>query len=359
MFKFEILHRSKKSRARSGKIHTSHGTIETPNFIPCGTQATVKAMTPQMLKEIGTQIILANTYHLFLRPGHKLIKEAGGLHKFMAWDGPILTDSGGFQVFSLSSLRKISEEGVMFSSHIDGSKHFLSPEIVLEAQLAFGSDIMMPLDECPPYPSEYGLAKEAVGRTTRWAVRAKEAEKVVSSKQQAASGVLFGIVQGSTFKDLRKQSAEEISALGFPGYGIGGLSVREPTEVMYEMLEHQLQYMPQDTPKHLLGVGYIENIRAAVDMGIDLFDCVEPSRLGRHGAFISKEGKGVIRNAKYIKDLSPLVKECDCYTCKNFTRAYIRHLFIANELLGVMLLTIHNLRFMARTMEEIRSEIRS
>ncbi|MEK7376540.1 MAG: tRNA guanosine(34) transglycosylase Tgt, partial [Candidatus Margulisiibacteriota bacterium] len=321
MFKFEILRKSKKTKARAGKIHTSHGIIETPNFIPCGTQATVKAMTPRMLKEIGTQIILANTYHLYLRPGHKLIKEAGGLHKFMAWDGPILTDSGGFQVFSLAGLRKISEEGVMFSSHIDGSKHFLSPETVLEAQLAFGSDIMMPLDECLPYPCEYSLAKEAVERTTRWAVRSRDAACGVSTDT-----TLFGIVQGSTFKDLRKQSAEEISALGFPGYGIGGLSVREPTEVMYEMLGHQLQFLPEETPKHLLGVGYIENIRAAVDMGIDLFDCVEPSRLGRHGAFISKEGKGVIRNAKYTKDLSPLVSGCDCYTCKNFTRAYIRHL---------------------------------
>ena len=357
MFKFEILSRSKKSKARKGKLYTPHGIVETPNFAPCGTQATVKAMTPKMLKEIGTQMILANTYHLFLRPGQELIKKAGGLHKFMAWDGPILTDSGGFQVFSLSGLRKISEDGVMFSSHIDGSKHFLSPETVVEAQLAFGSDIMMPLDECPPYPCEHSSAKKAVERTTRWAVRAKDAEHRARSTEHGTQGVLFGIVQGSTFKDLRKQSAEEISALGFPGYGIGGLSVREPNEVMYEMLEHQLQYLPEEAPKHLLGVGYVENIRAAVNMGVDLFDCVEPSRLGRHGAFLSSEGKGVIRNARYAKDLSPLVEGCDCYACANFTRAYIRHLFAANELLGVMLLTIHNLRFMARTMEEIRSEI--
>lgn len=350
MFKFEILARSKNTKARAGKLHTSHGVIDTPNFIPCGTQATVKAMTPQQLKDIGTQIILSNTYHLFVRPGIELIKEAGGLHKFMGWDGPILTDSGGFQVFSLADIRKVTEEGALFSSHIDGKKHMLTPENVVEAQLALGSDIMMPLDECPPYPCKKEKTKAAVERTTRWALRSRAVEN-------NGQGTLFGIVQGGVFPDLREQSAREISKIGFPGYGIGGLSVDEPKEEMYRMLQVQLPLLPEETPKHLLGVGHAQDIRAAVEMGVDLFDCVEPSRLGRHGAFLTGEGKKVIRNAKFTRDFSPLEEGCDCYACRNFSRAYIRHLFIANEILGVMLMTGHNLRFMMKMMEGIRNEI--
>ncbi len=352
MFKFEILQKSKNSRARAGRIHTSHGVIETPNFIPCGTQATVKAMTPQALKDIGAQIVLANTYHLFLRPGVDLIRNAGGLHRFMGWDGPILTDSGGFQVFSLSKIRKITEEGVIFSSHIDGSKHKLTPENVVEAQLAFGSDIMMPLDECPPYPSDRTNVRKSIERTKRWAKRSLEALK------DNGISTLYGIVQGGTYADLRKESAEQIAEMGFKGFGIGGLSVDEPNELMYEMLDVQVPLLPEEAPKHLLGVGYPDDIRAAVAKGIDTFDCVEPSRLGRHGAFMTEEGKKIIRNAKFTKDLSPLEISCDCYACRNFSRAYIRHLFIVNEILGVILLTTHNIRFMMRLMERIRSEIR-
>ncbi len=351
MFKFEIIHRSKKTKARIGRIYTSHGIIETPNFIPCGTAATVKAMTPKSLKEIGVQVVLANTYHLYLRPGDKLIRSAGGLHKFMGWDGPILTDSGGFQVFSLSKIRKIDDEGVLFSSHIDGSKHKLTPKSVIEAQLNFSSDIIMPLDECPPYPSKRSEVERSILRTEKWAK-----ESLKAYKDNGVS-TLFGIVQGGTYKDLRIESAKRIVDLGFKGFGIGGLSVKEPKDLMYEMLSAQIEHLPYEAPKHLLGVGYPDDIKFAVDLGIDTFDCVEPSRLGRHGAFLTDEGKKIIRNAKFTKDFSPLDKNCDCYACKNFSRAYIRHLFIANEILGIILLTFHNLRYMIRLMENIRNEI--
>ena len=352
MFKFEVLQKAKDSRARLGKIHTSHGIIETPNFVPCGTQGTVKAMTPVMLKEAKVQIILANTYHLFLRPGTFVLNKAGGLHKFMDWDGPIITDSGGFQVFSLTDIRKISEEGVLFSSHIDGSKHMLTPEIVIEAQKVFGSDIILPLDECPPYPSKPHAVKEAVERTTRWAKRSK-------AVPVGEGSTLFGIVQGGTYEDLRIQSAKEISALEFPGFAIGGLSVNEPAELMYKMIDVQVPLLPEQTPKHLLGVGYVENIREAVKLGIDLFDCVVPSRLARHGGFLTVEGKKIIRNARFTSDMGPLEDGCDCYSCGHFSRAYIRHMFVAREILGTVLMTIHNLRFMMRLMEGIRNEIRS
>lgn len=352
MFKFEITKKSKTSNARRGKLHTSHGVVNTPNFIPCGTQATVKAMTPQQLKEAGVEIILSNTYHLYLRPGAEMIRTAGGLHKFMGWDGPVLTDSGGFQVFSLSSIRKVSNEGVLFSSHVDGSKHLLTPENVVQAQLAFGSDIILPLDECPPYPCKKKEAEESVKRTFEWAKRSKK-----EWEKDPKDSTLFGIVQGATFKNLRERAAEEIMGLGLKGYAIGGLSVNEPNELMYEMLSIQIPLLPEEAPKHLLGVGYVENIRQAVDMGIDLFDCVMPSRLARHGAYITEEGKGVIRNAKFINEFTPIDALCDCYTCKNFTRAYIRHLFVVKEILGVVLLTIHNIRFMMRLMEKIRNGI--
>ena len=346
LFKFEILKKSKKSKARVGRIHTPHGIINTPAFLPVGTQATVKTMSPRNLDEIGAEIILANTYHLLLRPGPELIKQAGGLHKFMNWPKPILTDSGGFQVFSLAHMRKVTDEGVEFTSHVDGAKHFLTPERVLEIQTAFGSDIMMPLDECVAYPCDKRSAKAAVIRTTRWAH---------SSKSQIPT--LFGIVQGGTYKDLRKQSAQEIAEIGFSGYGIGGLSVGEPQAEMFEMLDVVTDILPDDKPRHLLGVGFPADIKGAVKLGADLFDCVIPTRLARHGTFISDEGKISIRQARFEKDFSALDPTCDCYACQNFTKAYIRHLFWAREILAMQLLTIHNLRFYMRMLDKVRQEI--
>jgi len=377
---FEIIEKSKRSKARVGKIMTLHGTIDTPAFMPVGTQGAVKAVTHIQIKETGAQIILCNTYHLFLRPGIEVIKKAGGLHKFISWNGPILTDSGGYQVFSLAKLRKISDEGVTFSSHIDGSEHLLTPEKVVEIQAAFGSDIMMPLDECVKYPSSSSESLSAVIRTTLWAKRSKKAfndqlpiannqtnlksqnpkpknQTRLQTQTHTQRPVLWGIVQGGMFKDLRKRSAEEIRSLDFPGYGIGGLSVGEPKELMLEMLEVSTDNLEYDKPKHLMGVGFPEDIEEAVKSGIDLFDCVIPTRLARHGAFLTKNGKQIIRNAKFTDDLSPLDDSCDCYACKNFTKAYIRHLFIAKEILPLTLMTIHNVRFMMRTMERIRERI--
>lgn len=354
-FRFEILKSSKKSKARVGKLYTPHGIVNTPAFMPIGTQATVKTMSPRELNEIEAEIILSNTYHLLLRPGPDLIKAAGGLHKFMQWKKPILTDSGGFQVFSLAHLRKISDEGVEFTSHIDGTKHFLTPGKVLDIQAAFGSDIMMPLDECVPYPCDKRQAEQALVRTTNWA---RESRKIVESKKFKV-GTLFGIVQGSTYKDLRKRSAEEIAGIGFPGYAIGGLSVGEPQEEMFGMLDEVTDILPDEGPRHLLGVGYPSDIIGAVKLGADLFDCVIPTRLARHGAFLNYEGKVNIRQAKFERDFTPIDPKCDCYACKNFTKAYIRHLFWAREILALHLLTIHNLRFYMRMMEKLRLDIRA
>lgn len=354
-FKFEILKKSKTSKARTGKLYTPHGVINTPAFMPVGTLGTVKTMSPRDLNEIGAEIILGNTYHLFLRPGHELIREAGGLHKFINWDKPILTDSGGFQVFSLSDMRKVTDEGVEFTSHIDGKKHFFTPQKVLEIQLAFGSDIMMPLDECVAYPCAKKEAEGAVERTTRWARESKQIAD--SGKQNAGQGTLFGIVQGGTYKDLRKRSAEEIAALEFPGYAIGGLSVGEPQAAMFEMLDIVTDVLPDSAPRHLMGVGFPSDIIGAVKLGADLFDCVIPTRLARHGTYLSDEGKVSIRQVRFEKDFSPIDPTCDCYACKNFTRAYIRHLFWAREILALHLLTIHNLRYYMRLMERIRQEL--
>ncbi|MFA4905859.1 MAG: tRNA guanosine(34) transglycosylase Tgt [Candidatus Margulisiibacteriota bacterium] len=348
--KFEIIKKSKKSKARVGRLTTAHGVVNTPAFMPVGTQGTVKTMSPRNLDEIGAEIILANTYHLYLRPGPDLIAQAGGLHKFINWDKPILTDSGGFQVYSLAENRKITEEGVEFKSHIDGSKHFFTPQKVVEIQTAFGSDIMMPLDECVPYPCDKKQAEEAVKRTTKWAGESKSAFRNPNS-------ALFGIVQGSTYPDLRKRSAEEISALDFPGYGIGGLSVGEPQEEMFKMLGVLSEVMPEDKPKYLMGVGFASDILGAIEYGIDLFDCVIPTRLARHGSFLTLEGKTSIRQARFEKDFTPIDAECDCYACRNFTCAYIRHLFWAREILAMQLLTIHNLRFYMRLFNRVREEI--
>lgn len=355
---FKITKKSPRSKARTGKLATAHGVIDTPAFMPVGTQGSVKAVTPLQVKEIGAQIILCNTYHLYLRPGIAVIKKAGGLHKFINWDKPILTDSGGYQVFSLSKLRKINDAGVTFNSHIDGAKIILTPEKVVEIQSAFGSDIMMPLDECVAYPSTRAEAERAVERTSLWVKRSKEAVQEMRDARCETKGVLFGIVQGGMFEDLRKRSAEEIRSLNFPGYGIGGLSVGEPKELMAGMLKVSTENLEYDKPKHLMGVGFPEDIETAVKHGIDLFDCVIPTRLARHGAFLSGKGKMIIRNAKFEKDMSPLETNCDCYACKNFSRAYIRHLFIAGEIFPLTLMTIHNLRYMVRLMDRIRKKIK-
>ena len=348
---YELLHTCKQTGARRGVIHTPHGDIQTPVFMPVGTQATVKSMTPEELKEeVGAQIILSNTYHLYLRPGQEIVKEAGGLHNFMKWDRPILTDSGGFQVFSLSSLRKITEEGVAFHSHLDGSKHLFTPESVMKTEEDLGADIIMAFDECCPYPSTYEYTKNSMERTTRWAKRCKEAHK---TENQA----LFGIIQGGFFEDLRKKSAEDLIALDLPGYAIGGISVGEPKEEFLKMLYYTTPLMPKDKPRYLMGVGTPDYLIEAALAGIDMCDCVLPTRIARNGTALTSHGKVVVRNATYERDWTPLDSECDCYTCKNYTRAYIRHLVKANEILGVRLLSIHNLRFLTRLMENIRTAI--
>lgn len=349
--RYELIKKCSKTGARLGKIHTSHGTFDTPIFMPVGTQASVKAMSPLELKEIGAKIILSNTYHLYIRPGHKLIEKAGDLHGFMNWDRAILTDSGGFQVFSLSGLRKIKEEGVTFKSHLDGSSHFISPEKAIEIENALGADIIMAFDECAPYPCEYNYAREAMERTTRWAARCKEAHKNVEKQ------ALFGIVQGVTYKDLRQESARRLVELDFPGYAIGGLSVGEPAELMHEVLDYTVPILPENKPRYLMGVGTPDYLIEGVIRGVDMFDCVLPTRIARNGTAMTSLGKVVVRNAAYESDFSPLDSECDCYTCKNFTRAYIRHLIKASEILGIRLVTIHNLRFLINLMENVRKAI--
>lgn len=350
MFNFELIKECQDTGARVGKLITPHGEIETPIFMPVGTQATVKTLSPEELDSIGAQIILSNTYHLYLRPGHDLVKEAGGLHKFMNWPKPILTDSGGFQVFSLGDLRTVKENGVEFRSHIDGSKHFFSPEKVMEIENALGADIIMAFDECVPYPCDYEYALSALKRTTRWAERCKAAHK---REDQA----LFGIIQGSTYKDLREQSAREITALDLPGYAIGGLSVGEPNEIMYEVLDYLTPLMPKNKPRYLMGVGAPDNIVEGVMRGVDMFDCVLPTRIARNGTVMTKGGKLVVRNAAYARDFRPLDAECNCYTCRNYTRAYLRHLLKANEILGLRLMSIHNLHFLLTLVKEIRESI--
>ena len=348
---YELLHIDKNSGARRGVIHTPHGDIQTPVFMPVGTQATVKSMSPEELKEdVKAQIILANTYHLYLRPGHDLVKEAGGLHKFMNWDKPILTDSGGFQVFSLSGLRKITEEGVKFNSHLDGSKHLFTPEKVMEIEEALGADIIMAFDECCPYPSDYKYTEKSMYRTTRWAQRCKEAHTTTNQG-------LFGIIQGGFYKDLRKISADDLISMDFPGYAIGGISVGEPKEEFLDILRYTTPLMPVNKPRYLMGVGTPDYLIEAALAGIDMCDCVLPTRLARHGTALTSKGKIVIRNATYEKDWGRLDDECDCYTCKNYTRAYIRHLVKTNEILGIRLISLHNLRFLTRLMEQVREAI--
>ena len=350
--KYELLHVDKNSGARRGVIHTPHGDIQTPVFMPVGTQATVKSMTTDELKDmIDAKIILSNTYHLYLRPGSKLVKEAGGLHKFMNWDRAILTDSGGFQVFSLGDLRTISEEGVEFKSHLDGSKHFFSPESVMETEEDLGADIIMAFDECVEYPATYEYTKQSMERTTRWAKRCKAAHK--NTDKQG----LFGIIQGGFYKDLRDKSLEDLVALDLPGYAIGGISVGEPKKEFLDILRYTAPKMPANKPRYLMGVGTPDYLIEAALAGIDMCDCVLPTRIARNGTAMTWNGKVVIRNATYERDWSPLDSECDCYTCKNYTRAYLRHLVKTKEILGIRLLSIHNLYFLSKLMERVRLEI--
>lgn len=350
MLQFDVMKNDLKSSARSGQLTLSHGMIETPVFMPVGTQATVKTLTPEDLYEMGIKMILANTYHLYLRPGEKLIAKAGGLHRFMNWHNNILTDSGGFQIFSLSKLRKITNEGVYFNSHIDGSKHFLTPEKVMEIEQALGADIAMCFDECAPYPCSYEEAQLAVQRTSHWALRCKEAH----CRQDQA---LFGIIQGNVFPDLRQQSALDLVDMDFPGYAIGGLSVGEPKEDMYRILELTHSLLPLDKPRYLMGVGTPEDLLEGVRRGVDMFDCVLPTRLARHGTAYTKTGKITVRNANFAEDFDPIDANCDCYVCRNYSRAYIRHLLKAGEILALRLLSYHNVYFLVKLMENIRRAI--
>jgi len=353
LFDFKLFKENKKSKARLGEITTDHGKIQTPIFMPVGTQATVKAMSSRELKEIGSQIILGNTYHLYLRPGDELIARAGGLHQFMNWDRPILTDSGGFQVFSLADLREIEEEGVYFQSHLDGSKHFISPEKSMQIQQNLGSDIVMAFDECPPYPAEKEYVENSLNRTLRWAERCKK------EMESAEGQSLFGIIQGGVYPELRKQSVEETTKLDFPGYSIGGLSVGEPKDEMYKMLDYTTPLMPKDKPRYLMGVGTPEDLIEGIYHGIDMFDCVMPTRIARHGQVFTHSGRKTIRNATYKEDFTPLDSKCDCHVCQNYSRGYIRHLIKRNEILGVRLTTYHNLYFMLKLSEKIREAIRN
>ncbi|MDR3072410.1 MAG: tRNA guanosine(34) transglycosylase Tgt [Clostridiales Family XIII bacterium] len=350
---FELLKKDASTKARRGQLQTPHGVVQTPIFMPVGTAATVKAVKPDDLTEIGTQILLANTYHLFLRPGHEIVSEAGGLHSFMNWNGPILTDSGGFQVFSLGKMRKITEQGVLFRSHIDGRALELTPEKSIEIQNALGADIIMAFDECTDYPSDYAYTKDALNRTTRWL------ERCAKAHQNTARQSLFGIMQGGMYADLRRESATAITALDLPGYAIGGLSVGEEKSLMYEMLDASVDLLPENKPRYLMGVGSPDALIEGVARGVDMFDCVLPTREARHGSVMTSNGPLNIKNAVHTRDFGPLDAECDCYTCRNYSRAYLRHLFKSGEIMSAMLLSIHNLRFLLRLMEQIRQAIES
>ena len=349
--KYELLHKDKYTNARYGTIETNYGKYETPIFMPVGTQATVKTLDYNEIKEIKAGIILSNTYHLWLRPGEDIIDKAGGLHKFMHYDGPILTDSGGFQVFSLAKPKDITEEGVTFKSHINGEKLFLTPEKSIEIQNKLDSDIAMSFDECIPYPATYEYCKNSIERTLRWAKRGKDA---FNNERQS----LFGIVQGGEYKDLREYSAKETVKMNFDGYAIGGTSVGEDKETMYKMIDYSIKYLPEDKPRYLMGVGEPFDLFEGVERGVDMFDCVHPTRLARHGHAFTKYGKINLKNAKYKEDFTPIDTSCDCKCCQNYTKAYIRHLLVSQETLGQRLLSVHNLRFLIRIMENIRESIK-
>lgn len=353
---FELKKTDDRTRARLGTIHTPHGDVNTPVFMPVGTQATVKAMKPEEVDKLGAEIILGNTYHLYLRPGHDIVREAGGLHKFMNWHKPILTDSGGFQVFSLGHMRKITEEGVTFRSYLDGSKHMLSPEKSMEIQEALGSDIMMAFDECAPPEADYAYVTKSMALTNRWLKRCKDYHYMSEDKTERQS--LFGIQQGGMFKDLRKESSKFISDMDLPGYSIGGLSVGEPKEVFLDMMDDCPDMLPKEKPRYLMGVGSPDYLFEGVERGIDMFDCVLPTRIARHGLVMTSHGRVNIKNKQYERDWGPLDPECDCYTCRNYSRAYLRHLFKSEEILSSMLLSEHNLHFLVNTMKNMREAIK-
>ena len=351
MFRYELIKEDKHTGARLGKIHTNHGVINTPIFMPVGTQATVKSMTSEDLKVMDANIILGNTYHLYLRPGQEIMEKAGGLHKFMNWDRPILTDSGGLQVFSLNDLRKITEEGVEFCSHLDGSRHFMSPEKSIDMQNTIGADIIMCFDECAPADADYEYTKKSMEMTTRWAKRCKDAHKRPDDQ------ALFGIVQGGMYEDLRAESVRGLTEIDFPGYSIGGLSVGESKDTMYRILDATVPLLPKDKPRYLMGVGSVDALLEGVIRGVDMFDCVLQTRIARNGTAMTSQGKVVVRNATYKEDFTPLDPECDCFVCRNYTRAYLRHLVKCNEILGARLLTYHNLYFTLKLMEKVRNAI--
>lgn len=350
--KYELLKTEKNTKARLGKIITKYGEFETPMFMPVGTLATVKSLSPEEIKDMNAGIILSNTYHLWLRPGDEIVKKAGGLHKFMNYDGPILTDSGGFQVFSLAKPKDISEEGVKFKNHLNGDNLFLTPEKSIAIQNNLDSDIAMSFDECIGWPATYDYVKQSVERTLRWAARGK---KVHNNPNQC----LFGIVQGGEYENLRRYCAEELQKIDFDGYSIGGTSVGEDKPTMYKMVEYSTKYLPEDKIRYLMGVGDPIDIVENVIRGIDIFDCVSPTRLARHGNVLTKYGKMNIKNSKYKEDFTPISKECDCYTCQHYTRSYVRHLITCNEMLGARLLSIHNIRYLIRLTEELREAIKN
>ncbi|HAX73705.1 MAG TPA: tRNA guanosine(34) transglycosylase Tgt [Firmicutes bacterium] len=351
--KYELIHECKQTGARYGKLHTPHGVIETPVFMPVGTLATVKTLSPEELVEMNAKIILANTYHLWLQPGEKIVEEAGGLHKFENWNGSILTDSGGFQVFSLSQLRKIEEDGVTFRDHRNGAPLFMSPEISIGVQNALGADIIMSFDECPPYPASEEYMQKSVDRTLRWAERGLKAHKNPSTQ------ALFGIVQGGEFENIRRYCAERMVDMDFPGYSIGGVSVGEPKDVARKMVEYTIPFLPKNKPRYLMGVGSPDDLIDGAIRGVDMFDCVLPTRIARHGTAMTSVGRVVIKNKVYERDFTPLDPNCDCYCCKNYTRAYVRHLIKANETFGQRLVSYHNLYFLINLMEQIREAIRN
>lgn len=351
-FHFKLLKEDPSSGARFGKIYTPHGEVNTPVFMPVATQGTVKSLIPETVRELGAEMILTNTYHLYLRPGHNIIKNLGGLHKFMNWNSPVLTDSGGFQIYSLGDLRKITDDGVVFQSHIDGSRHFISPELAIEIQEALDSDIMMCLDECTPYPASFEEAEKSLDLTANWAGRCKKSKK---NDNQA----LFGIIQGGIYPDLRMRAVENISTnIGFDGYALGGLSVGEPREEMHSITEMITPLLPSNKPRYLMGVGTPKDIVSCVSYGIDMFDCVIPTRCARNGLLFTNREKVVIKHARYHDDDSPVDSTCDCYTCRNYTRAYLRHLYMAKEILAMNLNTIHNIRYFMHLMERIRTAIK-
>jgi queuine tRNA-ribosyltransferase len=349
-FRFEILARDSRTHARLGRIATPHGELITPVFMPVGTQASVKTVTPEELLACRAEIVLANTYHLYLRPTHTLIRDLGGLHRFMHWEQPILTDSGGFQVYSLAGLRKLSEEGVLFQSHLNGSRHMLTPEKAVEIQAALGSDVAMVLDECVPYPATYDYALTSQELTTRWARRAKAAHR---NSEQA----LFGIVQGGMYTDLREKSAHELVELDFDGYALGGFSVGETKRLMDDLIEHTAAGLPEEKPRYLMGVGTPADLLRCVKLGIDMFDCVMPTRNARNGCLFTRQGRLIIKNARYAQDTRPIDAQCGCYTCQHYSRAYLRHLFVSEEILGPRLNTIHNLHHYMDVIHMIRAAI--